>query len=145
MKKIILIYIFLFIICNIGFSQDEISVTAKASKLSIDISEAFTFIIKIEGSFKQTPKIEMPELIDFSVLAKNNSSSFVLVKGEAKSVIEIELVLKAVRNGELEIPQCIVRHNDKVYKTDLIKITVSGKMPALPSQDQAQDKEEITL
>lgn len=144
MKKITIILFILSFFCNLSFAQDDLSFSAKVDKTSIDISEFLTITFEIIGNFKQSPKLEIPQLNDFVTVAKN-SSSFALSKGEAKSTIKIELVLKAKKTGDLEIPECEIKYKKEIFKTDKIKINITGKLLQEPNQDESIDEAEITL
>ncbi|MDP8260280.1 MAG: BatD family protein [Candidatus Gygaella obscura] len=144
MKKITIILFILSFFCNLSFAQDDLSFSAKVDKTSIDISEFLTITFEIIGNFKQSPKLEIPQLNDFVTVAKN-SSSFALSKGEVKSTIKIELVLKAKKTGDLEIPECEIKYKKEIFKTDKIKINITGKLLQEPNQDESIDEAEITL
>lgn len=120
-------FLFLVLVSIAGTSMAQsIEFSAKASKSSVAADEAFKLIytVNTDGAFTA------PDLRDFKLLsgpASNSYSQIQIINGQMKNsfTMTYTLVVRPKKEGDFTIPPASVTVNNKIYKSNSIKISVT--------------------
>lgn len=112
-----------------GFNAytQSIEFSAKASKQTVAADEAFrlTYSTNVQADF--TP----PDLKDFKLLSGPSSSSQTsvsIINGQMKQSVSMiwTLIVRPKKEGEFTVPPASITYNNKIYKSNGIKISVTA-------------------
>ena len=149
MKKIFILIIFLIFSSWVYADAEAVKFKSSVDKKVLDINDTLTLTIQISSDEKSTPKLKMPDLKEFDILVTSSSNRLNLGGDKAISTTEIVYVMQPKISGELTIGPAEAKAGFKTYKTEVIKITVTGRQKPLPEKPPLEDKdfegESVTL
>jgi len=133
--------LFIFILSNAGtvLTASEITLTSQVSKTKVKVGEKFSFTITLSGSYKQTPRMKIPNLSEFIVISSRQSSKYNVREGKTVAITKYEFILAAKKSGIFTIQAVELDYNNKIYKTQPLDIEISeGTSPQeeTPSPDE---------
>lgn len=112
-----------------GAYTAEVSLTASVDRATISIGEEVNLVLTVTTSLTSSlPEPSFGQMKDFEVTGKStqSSSSISIINGEftSQKSIRYSYSLMPRRVGDLVIPEAVVSHGGKEYRTDPITVKV---------------------
>ena len=104
---------------------------AQVDKTEVAPGEKLVFSVKVSGSIRQSPELELGPMEGFKVLSSNQAQQVELKGGRIRQSFVLTYLLAAATPGKHVIGAVRVRVGAKVYSTEPIEIHVK-EGPALP-------------
>ena len=120
----------------------EIKITPELSKEKVMVGEVFEYRINIEGSFRITPQVSIPELKNFKIISRQQVYNYHIEKGKIKANLRYKFSLVALREGDFEIKNFKLKLGLKEYKVTPLKVKVKG-IKELPRKKENPQKQKI--
>ena len=111
------------------FAQEDPGFSIELSKEEVRVGEVFEYRITVEIESQTTPKIRLPEFINFQSLSQITSQNLSYKEGVAVLNLRLEYTLLALKEGEFELPVASIEYNRNVFKSPSKRIRVQGVMP----------------
>ena len=141
--RVFLISIFILFFIESVWGED-FSLISKVDKNKIGLGEEFEFTVEIEGDFRITPKIELPDLKDFEIVFRQSFYNFNIKGGKFLSKVKFIFTLEPKSEGKFLIGEVKVRYREREYKTEPIEIIVlPGIKKELPKEPERRYPREI--
>ncbi|MCF7870559.1 MAG: BatD family protein [Candidatus Omnitrophica bacterium] len=106
--------------------DDSRSVKVKVSQNKVETGEIFSYLVTIEGEFKD-PEVQMPDLDNFRIISRKKTKNFSYQKDKIKAKLITTYFLLCPKPGVFTIKPVRVIDGNKVYKSSSVKISAKGE------------------
>lgn len=123
----------LVIIAATSLWADDISISAQAVPQQVNLGQNIRLQVTIAGQTNINGDPSLPDLTNFQVYNDGRSSNFLFVNGQVSSSIQFTYTLIPKNTGHFTIGPITILHNNKIYSTEPIQISVgTGGAPQPP-------------
>ncbi|MFC1712862.1 BatD family protein [Candidatus Poribacteria bacterium] len=117
----------------------ELFVSASVNTDTVPVGGNLTLTIRIQG-IQSIPAPTLPQISGFRSQYLGISNQVSIINGRTSASVDYSYNLRAIQMGQFTIPSISIKHGNKAYRTDPIKIQVgagSGSAPrkAITSDD----------
>jgi len=120
----------------------DVEVSATVNETVVFQGERIVLTIAVSGSkFKKISNPDLPELqgMRFLSLTPSTSTSFSFVNGVAKSSYSYSYYILTEKEGEFTIPPVSVSIDQKLYKTQALKVSIRSRSAAAKNPNASPD------
>ncbi len=103
----------------------DVQITARVDRNSVAINETFSLYLQVNGD-TNIGNLGIPELPDFEKLGQSQSTQIQLINGRMNRSQTIEFTLRALKQGNLQIPALRFSYQGSEYQTEAIPMTVTA-------------------
>ncbi len=140
----IIIGVFLAVFWAAPACGGDISISAQVQPEVVNIGGRIDLTITINGKFRKTGKLILPDMKGFNSYSSGSSQSFNMMNGALSASITYNYILVATEPGRFEIAPIKYRLGDKEYLAPPVVVQVAGRAqsakrsPARPESRAAQ-------
>jgi len=117
------------LVCSIpAYAADKTSIPIRAAvdRTTVTTGWHIVYTLTVTGEFDD-PQVNVPEFIDFAVVAHNQSQSYFYLNGKGGINFNLTYELAPIKPGVFTINGATLKTKDGEFKADPITITVTGK------------------
>ncbi len=146
MKRLVAVFLFLFLTLLPQLSAGEVQVTANFDKRAAQIGEEIQLTIRITDAMGNIQAPRLPGFQGFDTFYTGRSSHITFINGQSSSSVEFSYVLVPKQAGHFKIDPIEVNVESKRFMTEPVEIDVQGgsavannaprQAPPMPSRPQ---------
>lgn len=124
----------LYLGASFSYAQ-KLHILPEVSKQEVKVGERFKYQIQLQGNFKRSPSLIVPQLANFRIISRNQIYNYQIQAGKVQANLTYQFYLIALEEGEFEIKGFRLKFGLEEYEVEPLKIKVQG-VKELPRKEE---------